>query len=505
MELKEGIKQINQSVTQSSASDATLEGYMLELKDANGNLVDKQPVSKLESLVYNYLTTKRQSELAKVMSVQESLSGANDNVFIMFHRKSDNYPLMVKPDRWAGYQNSGEVATGVAVVAGERILVVAPTEASLNWSSANVAGGGKTTADCPTALGDFDGKANTSSQITRSEASGASYAPGYCAQYSRVNANGQGLTAGKWWLPSLGELMMIYANKDKINYALSIIDASTQLGGNWNWSSTEYSASKAWRLPIADGSAYYGTKVAGQGAVRAVSSISLNLPSFYKDYENVAELTAAVGGLLSLDAFNKDFNIDTSVFDGVSYNNVNYQLTFTSKQNNTVWDGTYPFEDKGGGRLLQFTVGPYRCQIFIPKSGLPATRVFYGKWFDWQTLPSFYKNYPDIASLSKGVGGLQKSIYQSGGALENVKITLASKEKGDYADVYVYNYGSFGGNGGSMHKILISKTDAISITPIISNNTTSLTKLDDNSVSVPLLEYSMLVVYSNMDITIQKL
>lgn len=64
MELKEGIKQINQSVTQSSASDATLEGYMLELKDANGNLVDKQPVSKLENLVYNYLTTKRTGELA---------------------------------------------------------------------------------------------------------------------------------------------------------------------------------------------------------------------------------------------------------------------------------------------------------------------------------------------------------------------------------------------------------------------------------------------------------
>ena len=290
MELKEGIKQINQSVTQSSASDATLEGYMLELKDANGNLVDKQPVSKLESLVYNYLTTKRQGELAKVMSVQESLGGANDNVFIMFHRKSDNYPLMVKPDKWASYQNSGEVATGVAVVAGERILVVAPTKASLNWSSANVAGGGKTTADRPTALGDFDGKANTASQITHAECRGASYAAGYCAQYSRVNANGQGLTAGSWWLPSIGELMMIHANKDKINYALSLIDASTQLSGNWNWSSTEYSDTNAWRLPIADGSAYYGTKVAGQGAVRPVSSISLNLPSFYKDYATMKEL-----------------------------------------------------------------------------------------------------------------------------------------------------------------------------------------------------------------------
>lgn len=81
MELKEGIKQINQSVTQSSASDATLEGYMLELKDANGNLVDKQPVSKIESLVYNYLTTKRKSELVATVGGNQN---GNADGFVKF-------------------------------------------------------------------------------------------------------------------------------------------------------------------------------------------------------------------------------------------------------------------------------------------------------------------------------------------------------------------------------------------------------------------------------------
>lgn len=201
-----------------------------------------------------------------------NLNSINDGVFIMFHRNSDNYPLMVKPDKWASYQNSGEIAEGVVVVEGGKILVVAPTEASLYWSSAAVSGGGKTTTDRLTALDDWTGKASTTAQITKSECSSESYAPGFCAKYSRVNANGKGLTAGRWWLPSLGELMMIYANMRKINYALSLIEGATQLAETWYWSSTEYSATTAWRLTLYDGTAYSYTKASSQPRVRAVSA-----------------------------------------------------------------------------------------------------------------------------------------------------------------------------------------------------------------------------------------
>ena len=200
------------------------------------------------------------------------LDSINDGVFIMFHRNSDNYPLIVKPHKWAGYQNSGEIAEGVVVVEGGKILVVAPTETSLYWSSAAVSGGGKTTTDRLTALDDWTGKANTAAQITHTECSSASYAPGFCAQYSRVNANGKGLTAGRWWLPSLGELMMIYANMRKINYALSLIEGATQLAETWYWSSTESSATNAWYLSLSYGYASYSTKAAYQGRVRAVSA-----------------------------------------------------------------------------------------------------------------------------------------------------------------------------------------------------------------------------------------
>lgn len=207
-----------------------------------------------------------------------SLNGMYDDVFIMYHRKSDNFPLMVKPHKWTALQTSGEIADGVAVVEGGKILIVAPTEASttLTWSSAAVSGGGTTTTDRVTALNDWNGKANTASQISKSTTSAvtntASYAPGFCNLYSRANANGYGLTAGKWWLPSLGEMMMIYANMTKINYALSLIEGATQLVETAYWTSTEFSAANAWSLYLTDGTASNYARASRAYRVRAVSA-----------------------------------------------------------------------------------------------------------------------------------------------------------------------------------------------------------------------------------------
>ena len=191
----------------------------------------------------------------------------------MFHRKSDDFPLCVKPDKWQSYQNSGEIADGVLVSEGGRNIVVAPTDANLYWSSAAVSGGGTTTSDRLTALDDFEGKANTASQITHTECQGENYAPGFCSLYSRTNANGKGLTAGKWWLPSVGELMLVYSNMRKINHCLSLIAGATQLPEVAHWSSTEGSSSYAWHLYFSYGNLHsWFTKVSYQYRVRPVSA-----------------------------------------------------------------------------------------------------------------------------------------------------------------------------------------------------------------------------------------
>lgn len=195
-----------------------------------------------------------------------------DGVFIMYHDNSNDAPRMVKPHKWPSLQSAGQIADGVVVVEGGKILVVAPTESSMTWSSAAVSGGGVTTTDRVTALNDWAGKNNTAAQITHAECSSNAYAPGYCANYSRVNANSKGLTAGKWWLPSLGEMMMIYANMTKINYALSLISGATQLAEAAYWTSTESSATTAWTLYLDDGTASRTTKASYTGRVRPVSA-----------------------------------------------------------------------------------------------------------------------------------------------------------------------------------------------------------------------------------------
>lgn len=208
-----------------------------------------------------------------------NLNGLYDGIFIMYHRKSDDYPLMVKPHKWTSLQNSGEIADGVVVVEGGKILVVAPTESTskLTWSSAAISGGGTTTTDRVTAMNDWSGKASTAAIIKASKADAVTntvqYAPGYCNLYSRVNANNKGLTAGKWWLPSLGEMFMIYANMTKINYALSLITGATQLLEDWYWTSTEFSAANAWNLVLGVGiTNIWSTKASGTYRVRAVSA-----------------------------------------------------------------------------------------------------------------------------------------------------------------------------------------------------------------------------------------
>ncbi|WP_300791967.1 hypothetical protein [uncultured Bacteroides sp.] len=195
-----------------------------------------------------------------------------DGVFIMFHRKSDDYPLCVKPDKWQSYQDSGEIADGVLISEGGRNLVVAPTDATLRWSSAAVSGGGTTTSDRLTALDDFNGKNNTASQITHTECQGKNNAPGFCSLYSRTNANGKGLTAGKWWLPSAGELMLMYSNIRRINHCLSLIAGATQLPEGTHWASTEFSSTDAWFLNFSYGSLFWCAKVSYQFRVRPVSA-----------------------------------------------------------------------------------------------------------------------------------------------------------------------------------------------------------------------------------------
>lgn len=219
-------------------------------------------------------------------AIRTDIGQLYDGVFIMYHTNSSSFPLAVRVDSWTSCQNNGEVAEGVLLVEGGRHLVIAPTEASsAKWSSkpassSDTSGsvqvsGATSTDDRVIALNDFAGRANTTAIINASTSSNVTnteaYAAGFCNKYSRTNTKGNGLTSGRWWLPSIGELAMIWANFDKINYALSKISGATQLQKNSYWASTQNTGSTAWFLYLNDGNMFYDYKF-HQLRVRPVSA-----------------------------------------------------------------------------------------------------------------------------------------------------------------------------------------------------------------------------------------
>ena len=95
----------------------------------------------------------------------------------------------------------------------------------------------------------------------------------YCKTYNKGNRD--------WYLPSSGELWMIYRHLDEIQNALSIVGGVTI----WDddnvpvyWSSTEYSAKTAWCLYLLHGRlvSFGGDRVIGRYKVRPVSKFDFS-------------------------------------------------------------------------------------------------------------------------------------------------------------------------------------------------------------------------------------
>ena len=220
---------------------------------------------------YRMSAANLKSELGSI-----SIDDVMDNVFIMCHRSSDSYPVCYRPSEWAVQEAAGDVATGVLLIDGGRKLVIAPQEKTSTWSTCQVV--------CGTASSDrlalqelYNGKENCAKILTNTTlaAEGDASAVGWCNAYERINAGGKGLKAGAWWLPSVGELYLMFANFTKINYALSKISGATLLAKAAYWSCTEYSASNAWHLNFSHGSQGYGNKSTTQYRVRPVSAFAM--------------------------------------------------------------------------------------------------------------------------------------------------------------------------------------------------------------------------------------
>lgn len=214
------------------------------------------------------------------------LQAATDGCFVTYHRKSDNWPLAVPYWKWAALEQAGEVADGVLVlIDGQAPIIVAPTQTNLKWSKNAIAVNADTGGDYTKAYVDYTGKTRTAAIMAKgvelfgeNEDEWTQYAPAWCNAYDRSYNKGDeagtmiGIGAGKWWLPSIAELLTIWKHKYAINLCLSVISGASQLSESWYWSSTEYSATYAWHLRLLDGYLYWHDKVQYSHYVRAVAA-----------------------------------------------------------------------------------------------------------------------------------------------------------------------------------------------------------------------------------------
>ena len=74
----------------------------------------------------------------------------------------------------------------------------------------------------------------------------------------------------QWYLPSIGQLMLIFANNIAINDCLNAINNLQLNAGNW-WSSTQSTATNMWNVAGSTGGVYYGSRLI-TCVVRAVSA-----------------------------------------------------------------------------------------------------------------------------------------------------------------------------------------------------------------------------------------
>lgn len=214
------------------------------------------------------------------------LQAATDGCFVTYHRKSDNWPLAVPHWKWPAIERTGEVADGVLVlIDGQAPIIVSPTGTQLKWSKNAIAVNADTGGDYNKAYVDFSGKTRTAAIMAKgvelfgeNEEEWTQFAPAWCNAYDRSYDKGDnahtmvGIVAGKWWLPSIAELLTIWKHKYAINLCLSVISGASPLVESWHWSSTEASAAHAWSLSLDAGSLHWNSKVQSSYCVRAVAA-----------------------------------------------------------------------------------------------------------------------------------------------------------------------------------------------------------------------------------------
>lgn len=187
-------------------------------------------------------------------------SDTPDNLFKKQPLFSGNVGVAVYESNYLNFIQSDEAASKASIAVGvwicecgKLIVVAKGQQATTNWATSNNATSGNTVIGSEAAIADMAGRTNTSTIITT--LGEIVPAAKYCNEYypSNVDSANAFVGAGRWWLPSAGELWMIWSHLFEVNRILAQIGGTALNRSQWYWSSTEGSATSAWALNFTNG------------------------------------------------------------------------------------------------------------------------------------------------------------------------------------------------------------------------------------------------------------
>lgn len=192
---------------------------------------------------------------------------------VLFATTDDSGIVLCNPYHVQHTVNDYHIIFGVAIIEGGKCVIVGKDElTAVKWSAYNASGGSGDKGGVEAAMGDMNGKANTAT-IHDTLGSNA-IAVDYCLKYfaKDVQSTSPSVGVGKWHLPSVGELWMIYSHLFEVNRLLASIGGMS-LTQSLYWSSTEYNAGRCWAVSFEHGETRYHLKANYEFKVRPVLSL----------------------------------------------------------------------------------------------------------------------------------------------------------------------------------------------------------------------------------------
>jgi hypothetical protein len=209
------------------------------------------------------------AELAYEFVMAESEKSENmpseekpDGIYLIL-KKGD--PVLVKPREpfengdgcIFGYTGDLLDVIAIGIKMGHRTIAVALKDAADGEEIMLTDGEDKTNWDgyknnYTDAVADWNGKENT-------------------AHLDKIGLNKDLALESGQYIPSMGEMYLIYLHKKVLNAVLSYVGGEP-IAADWYWTSTEYSATLAWYLYLDNGGMNGGTKATTTRRVRPVSA-----------------------------------------------------------------------------------------------------------------------------------------------------------------------------------------------------------------------------------------